>query len=70
VRSLVERYLGLRRENAGLERELEESRGRIAALDGEVFELNQRRQEVSKRIDELISQLQHLEAHFGPTGNG
>ena len=36
-------------------------RDRIRALEGEVREANQRRQDVAKRIDELITQMDSLD---------
>ena len=38
---------------------------RIGVLEGELLELNQRRQDAGKRIDELISQIEHLDARLG-----
>jgi uncharacterized protein YhaN len=51
-------------ENAGLRRELEQRAQRIRALDGKLLEANQRRQDVAKRIDELIAQIDQLDASF------
>jgi septal ring factor EnvC (AmiA/AmiB activator) len=51
-----------RQENAGLRRELEQRGQRIRALDGKLLEANQKRQDVAKRIDELIAQIDQLDA--------
>jgi septal ring factor EnvC (AmiA/AmiB activator) len=64
VASLVEQHRVLRAENARLRRECEALERRAGALDEQVIEMHQRRQDVGKRIDELISQLDHLDAHF------
>ena len=37
---------------------------RILALEGQLLEANQRRQDVAKRIDELIAQMDSLEAQL------
>jgi chorismate mutase len=48
-----------------LRRDLEQSRQRIRVLDGKLLGANQKRQDVAKRIDELIAQLDQLDASFG-----
>lgn len=53
-----------RSENLALRRELEHRNQRIRALDGKLLEANQKRQDVAKRIDELIAQIAQLEASF------
>ena len=47
-----------------MRRELEHRAQRIRALDGKLLEANQKRQDVVKRIDELIAQIAQLEASF------
>ena len=47
-----------------LRRRLEEKNRRIRTLEEQILEANQKRQDVAKRIDELISQLDHLDAQF------
>jgi len=64
VSELTAAYRHLRTENAGLRRELELRGQRIRALDGRLLEANQKRQDVAKRIDELIAQIDQLEASF------
>ena len=51
-------------ENLALRRELEHKSQRIRALDGKLLEANQKRQDVAKRIDELIAQIDQLDASF------
>jgi hypothetical protein len=46
-------------------RELGDRDHRIGVLEGQILELNQRRQDVGKRIDELISQIEHLDTRLG-----
>ena len=53
-----------RLENLALRRELEHKSQRIRALDGKLLEANQKRQDVAKRIDELIKQIDQLDASF------
>ena len=64
VSELAAAYRHQRAENAGLRRELERRSQRIRALDGKLLEANQKRQDVVKRIDELIAQIDHLDARF------
>jgi chromosome segregation ATPase len=72
VTKLVEEHRALRQENARLIRELGDRDHRISVLEGQILELNQRRQDVGKRIDELISQIEHLDTRLtaspAPTG--
>jgi chromosome segregation ATPase len=53
-----------RLENVALRRELEHKSQRIRALDGKLLEANQKRQDVAKRIDELIAQIDQLDSSF------
>ncbi|MEN8184000.1 MAG: cell division protein ZapB [Myxococcota bacterium] len=69
VTKLVEQQRALRQENARLIRELGDRDHRIGVLEGQILELNQRRQDVGKRVDELISQIEHLDARFGVSGS-
>lgn len=52
-----------------LERALEERSARVVALEGELREANQRRQDVAKRVDELIGQLDALDAQLASAGS-
>lgn len=54
-------------EGSGLRRKLEEKNQRIRTLEGQLLEANQKRQDVAKRIDELIAQIGHLEGQLGST---
>lgn len=51
-------------ENAGLRREIEQRSQRIRGFEGKLLEANQKRQDVLKRIDELIAQIDQLDASF------
>ena len=50
-------------------RQLEEGALRIRALDSELLDANQRRQDAFKRIDELISHLDQLDAQLSEAGD-
>jgi len=64
VSELAAAYRQQRSENATLRRELEQRGQRIRSLDGKLLEANQKRQDVVKRIDELIAQIDQLDATF------
>ena len=64
VVALVGRHEKLRSENAALRRDLFEREQRIRNLDEQLLEANQRRQDVGKHIDELIAQIDQLDAQF------
>jgi chromosome segregation ATPase len=64
VRSLVEKYRVLQGENAALRAELGGRDSRIRSLDDRILEMNQSRQDAAKRIDDLIAQIDHLDARF------
>ncbi len=49
---------------ASSRRKVEEKTRRIRSLEGQLLEANQRRQDVTKRVDEMIAQLDHLDAQF------
>ena len=38
----------------------------MRTLDGELLEMNQRRQDAAKRIDDLISQIDRIDASLAP----
>jgi len=65
---LVESHDQLRGENEGLRDALAEGGKRIRALDSELIAANQRRQDAYKRIDELISHLDQLDAQLEGVG--
>ena len=50
--------------NTQLRSELEEQRQRVRTLEAELLAANQKRQDVAKRVDELIAQLDHLDGEF------
>nr|AFD03228.1 hypothetical protein [uncultured bacterium W4-39b] len=50
--------------NAQLRVEVDTQRRRIRSLEGQLLGANQKRQDVAKRIDELIAQIDHLEGEF------
>lgn len=64
VASLARAYEAQRDESNVLRRRLEEQARRIRSLESEVLDANQKRQDVAKRIDELVSQLDHLDAEL------
>lgn len=59
----------LRHENRALREQLAAKMQRIQALEGDLRHANQRRQDVAKRIDELIGQIDHLEGQLGNEGD-
>ena len=64
VAALVAAHRELSVENVGLRVRLEEKARGIRSLEGQLLEGNQKRQDVSKRIDEMIAQLDHLDAQL------
>jgi len=61
VTALVERHRDALRTNTQLCELLEERENRLRLADGQILELNQRRQDVAKRIDDLVAQILLLE---------
>ena len=64
VAALAEAHGRQCEQGAGLRRKVEEKTRRIRSLEGQLLEANQRRQDVTKRIDEMIAQLDHLESQL------
>ena len=64
VRGLVERQDELRGECAALRTQLAARDQRIRTLETEVRESNQLRQDTAKRLDELIAELDQLDAQL------
>ena len=64
VARLVEQYGVLRRRNADLEAKLEGYDARVRTLEEELRSANQLRQDVAKRVDELIGQIDQLDAEL------
>ena len=50
--------------NTQLRTDVEAERRRNRTLEGQLLEANQRRQDVAKRVDELIAQLDHLDGEL------
>jgi chromosome segregation ATPase len=67
VRSLMDKYRALQGENASLREELDGRDSRIRSLDDQIREMNQSRHDAAKRIDDLIAQVDHLDARFSAT---
>lgn len=55
----------LRQENRQLREQLSSRVQRIQALESELRHANQRRQDIAKRVDELIAQIDQLDAQLG-----
>jgi septal ring factor EnvC (AmiA/AmiB activator) len=64
VEDLVQAYQRQVEENDGLRRRLAEQVRELRTLEGQLLEANQKRQDVAKRVDELISQLDHLDGQL------
>jgi chromosome segregation ATPase len=64
VRALVSQQEVLREELRSLRGDLGERDQRIRALETQLIEANHRRQDTGKRIDELIAQLDQLDAQL------
>jgi chromosome segregation ATPase len=69
VRGLVDKYRVLLSENASLREDLEGRDTRIRSLDDQIREMNQSRQDAAKRIDDLIAQIDHVDARLGASSN-
>jgi len=64
VTALADRHEQLRTENAELRRVLREKDQHIGHLDEKLRAAGQRRHDVSKRIDDLIAQIDQLDSQF------
>jgi septal ring factor EnvC (AmiA/AmiB activator) len=64
IAALVESHRSLQAENAALREQIDASNHRVRDLDEKLLQANQRRQDVAKRIDELIAQIDHLGVQF------
>ncbi len=62
--TLVEDHRRLRRENAALQVDVDAKTQHAHVLDGKLLEANQRRQDIAKRLDELITQIDQLGAQL------
>jgi chromosome segregation ATPase len=65
VSALIDGADRLRQENRQLREQLAARTQRIQALESDLRHANQRRQDVAKRIDELIVQIDQLDAQLG-----
>lgn len=65
----MEEHQRLRAENASLRDDVADRRERIRALEAKVLELNQVRQDVGKRIDNLVAQIDTLDTALGSQGS-
>ena len=65
VRALVDRHRALEDERQQLRAGLKEREARVKALDAQLVDMNQTRRDAAKRIDELITQLDQVEAEIG-----
>ena len=68
VTALVARYEKLQSENGVLRRALQEQEQHVRTLDAKIRDANQRRQDVGKHIDDLIAQIDQLDARFETQG--
>ncbi len=64
IASLVDQNSRLRDERAAIRGELDEKARRVQTLEGQLLAANQRRQDVAKRIDELVAQMDSLDAQL------
>jgi chromosome segregation ATPase len=64
IGALVAQHEALRKELSELRSDLGERNHRIRVLETQLLEANQRRQDTTKRIDELIAQLDQLEGQL------
>ena len=64
VSALIAQNRELRVERHALQDQLQQGAGHIATLEGQLLEANQKRQDVGKRIDELIAQIDQLDAQL------
>jgi septal ring factor EnvC (AmiA/AmiB activator) len=64
VAALADECRAQRALNAQLGAQIDSQRQRVRSLEGQLLEANQKRQDVGKRLDELIAQIDHLEGEF------
>lgn len=70
VAALIEVSERLRGENRALREQVASRAQRIQTLESELRHANQRRQDIAKRVDELIAQIDHLDVQLGSQGGG
>lgn len=61
IRKLVERHREILIDNTSLREQIVLRDEKVLVLESEIRDLNQRRQDVAKRIDDLIAQIEQLE---------
>jgi septal ring factor EnvC (AmiA/AmiB activator) len=64
VQELVERHRALSAERGQLRERLAQRDSRLKALDAQLVESNQTRRDAAKRIDELVAQLDRVQAEI------
>ena len=70
IASLVDQNSRLCEERAAIRVELDEKAKRVQTLEGQLLEANQCRQDVAKRIDELVAQMDSLDAQLAAAEEG
>jgi septal ring factor EnvC (AmiA/AmiB activator) len=55
----------MQKENGELRRDVAEKTERVRVLEEELLAANQRQQDVGKRVDELIAQIDQLDVQLG-----
>jgi len=68
VVALADQHKRALKDNESLRRAVEERERRIRTLEAETLELNQRRRDVAKRIDDLLAQMDQLDVELGSSG--
>jgi hypothetical protein len=68
VATLIASSERLRQENQILREQSASRSQRIQSLEADLRHANQRRQDIAKRVDELIAQIDHLDAQLGNEG--
>ena len=68
--TLTSQHEALRNEVRALRGDLGERNQRIRVLEAQLLEANQRRQDTCKRVDELIAQLDQLDAQLAASEPG
>ncbi len=61
IQKLVARHREFLVDNASLREQILLRDAKMLALEAEIRDLNQRRQDVTKRIDDLIAQIEQIE---------
>lgn len=64
MRSLIEQHEAHREELLELRKQVAERDQRVQSLEAELIDANHRRRDTGKRVDELIAQLDQLDAQL------